>query len=163
MRVLTSPVETGAVMLALPEDVQAEAYDYPVEFFRKRVWHIRRYRADVAALETAAAWIRQTKHPLLWQAAELIYADATETLKAFVDETGIPVGETMAGKGSLRYDHPLCLGGIGATGTLAANRLAHRRRSGDWDRYPLFGFHHCLQNRLPESECEIHQHQCGRI
>ena len=126
MRVLTSPVETGAVVLALPEDVQAEAYDYPVEFFRKRVWHIRRYRADVEALETAAAWIRQSKAPIIVAGGGTIYADATETLKAFVDETGIPVGETMAGKGSLRYDHPLCMGGIGATGTLAANRLANQ-------------------------------------
>lgn len=124
MRVLTSPIETGAVTLALPEDVQTEAYDYPVEFFRKRVWHIRRYRADANALTTAAEWIKAAKKPFIVTGGGTIYAGATETLKAFVDQTGIPVGETMAGKGSLHYDHPLCMGGVGATGTLAANRLA---------------------------------------
>ena len=125
MRVLTSPIDTGAVTLALPEDVQTEAYDYPVEFFNKRVWHIRRYRADEDALRTAAEWIKAAKKPFIVAGGGVIYADATETLKKFVDQTGIPVGETMAGKGSLTWDHPLCLGAVGATGTLAANRFAH--------------------------------------
>ncbi len=125
MRVLTSPSETGAVTLALPEDVQTEAYDYPVEFFRKRVWHIRRNRADYEALKTAVEWIKASKRPLIVAGGGTIYSEATETLKSFVDQTGIPVSETMAGKGSLRFDHPLCLGGVGATGTLAANRIAH--------------------------------------
>jgi 3D-(3,5/4)-trihydroxycyclohexane-1,2-dione acylhydrolase (decyclizing) len=125
MRVLTSPVDTGAVTLALPEDVQSEAFDYPVEFFRRRVWHIRRYRADGNALRTAAEWIKASRKPIIVAGGGTIYAGATEALRKFVDQTGIPVGETMAGKGSLRYDHPLCMGGIGATGTLAANRLAH--------------------------------------
>jgi len=124
MRVLTSPAETGAVTLALPEDVQAEAYDYPVEFFRKRVWHVRRDRPDIHALKTAAAWIRESRRPMIVAGGGVIYSEATETLREFIDRTGIPAGETMAGKGSLRYDHPLALGGVGVTGTLAANRIA---------------------------------------
>ncbi len=124
MRVLTSPADTGAVTLALPQDVQAEAYDYPEEFFRKRVWHIPRVRADKTALQRAAAWIKAAKKPLIVAGGGVIYSGACDTLKAFVDQTGIPVGETMAGKGSLRYDHPLSLGAIGVTGTLAANRIA---------------------------------------
>ncbi len=124
MRVLTSPAETGAVTLALPEDVQTEAYAYPEAFFRKRVWHVPRNRPDRRALEQAAAWIRASKQPLIVAGGGVIYAEATEVLQRFMDYTGIPVGETMAGKGSLRYDHPLSLGAIGATGTFAANRLA---------------------------------------
>lgn len=123
MRVLTSPTETGAVTLALPEDVQTEAYDYPAAFFHERVWHIARNRADRASLEQAAAWIRASKRPVIIAGGGTIYAEATAVLQRFVDQTGIPVSETMAGKGSLRYDHPLCLGATGATGTLAANRI----------------------------------------
>ena len=125
MRVLTSPADTGAVTLALPQDVQAEAYDYPEEFFLKRVWHIPRVRADKAALLRAAEWVKAAKCPLIVAGGGVIYSGACDALKAFVDKTGIPVGETMAGKGSLRYDHPLNLGAIGVTGTLAANRIAH--------------------------------------
>ena len=124
MRVLTSPSQTGAVTLALPQDVQAEAYDYPVAFFRKRVWPIMRNRADRAALQAAAEMIRAARKPMIVAGGGVIYAEATETLRQFVDATGIPVGETMAGKGSLRWEHPLNLGAIGATGTLAANRVA---------------------------------------
>ncbi len=124
MRVLTSPAETGAVTLALPEDVQTEAYAYPEAFFRKRVWHIPRNRPDRHSLEQAAAWIRASKRPLIVAGGGVIYAEATDVLQNFVDQTGIPVGETMAGKGSLRYDHRLSLGAIGATGTFAANRIA---------------------------------------
>ncbi len=124
LRVLTSPAETGAVTLALPEDVQTEAYDYPEAFFRKRVWHTPRNRPDRHALEQAAAWIRASKQPLIIAGGGVIYSEATDILRRFVDQTGIPMGETMAGKGSLRYDHPLNLGAIGATGTFAANRIA---------------------------------------
>jgi 3D-(3,5/4)-trihydroxycyclohexane-1,2-dione acylhydrolase (decyclizing) len=125
MRVLTSPADTGAVTLALPEDVQAEAYDYPVELFSRRVWHVRRYRPDVGALEQAVEWIRASSRPMIIAGGGVIYSEATEALRRFVEQTGIPAGETMAGKGSLRYDHPLSLGGVGVTGTLAANRIAH--------------------------------------
>jgi 3D-(3,5/4)-trihydroxycyclohexane-1,2-dione acylhydrolase (decyclizing) len=124
LRVLTSPAETGAVTLCLPQDVQAEAYDYPTALFAKRVWQIARNRPDLAALQRAVEWIRKAKQPLIIAGGGVKYSEATEALKAFVDQTGIPVGETMAGKGSLRYDHPLALGAEGVTGTSAANLLA---------------------------------------
>ncbi len=124
MRVLTSPVETGAVTLALPQDVQAEAYAYPEMFFHRRVWHIPRNRPDRYALEQAVRWIKSSKRPLIVAGGGVLYAEATDSLRHFVDQTGIPIGETMAGKGSLRYDHPLNLGAIGATGTFAANHVA---------------------------------------
>lgn len=126
MRILTSPAETGAATLALPQDVQAEAFDYPLAFFRKRVWHIPRFRPDATILGRAADWIRQSRRPMIVAGGGVIYSQAAETLRAFVEATGIPVGETMAGKGSLRYDHPLAMGGIGVTGTLAANRIARQ-------------------------------------
>src|SRR5438552_1131050 len=124
MRVLTSPAETGAVTLALPQDVQTEDYAYPEAFFRKRLWHIQRNRADLRVLEQATAWIRLSKRPLIVTGGGVIYAEATDVLQHFVNQTGIPVGETMAGKGSLLFDHPLNLGAIGATGTFATNRIA---------------------------------------
>jgi 3D-(3,5/4)-trihydroxycyclohexane-1,2-dione acylhydrolase (decyclizing) len=124
VRILTSPVETGAVTLALPQDVQAEAWDYPEGFFRKRVWHIPRPRPDVESLRRAAELIRSSRNPLIVAGGGVIYSEATGVLRDLVDRTGIPVGETMAGKGSLRFDHPLNLGAIGVTGTLAANVAA---------------------------------------
>jgi 3D-(3,5/4)-trihydroxycyclohexane-1,2-dione acylhydrolase (decyclizing) len=124
MRVLTSPVETGAVTLALPQDVQTEAFDYPSGLFEKRVWHVARNRPDQASLARAVEWIRQAKRPLIIAGGGVIYSEATEVLRQFIEQTGIPESETMAGKGSLRFDHPLCMGAVGATGTLAANRLA---------------------------------------
>jgi 3D-(3,5/4)-trihydroxycyclohexane-1,2-dione acylhydrolase (decyclizing) len=124
MRVLTSPAATGAVVLAMPEDTQTEAYDYPAAFFEPRLWPIPRNRPDEAALRTAAQWIRQAKRPLIVAGGGVIYSGATEILKQLSDTIGLPVGETMAGKGSLRYDHPLNLGAIGVTGALAANRIA---------------------------------------
>lgn len=124
MRVLTSPAETGAVTLALPQDVQTEAYDYPLEFLRKRIWAIPRNRPDQVSVVQAAEWIIASKRPLIVAGGGVIYSEATGTLRQFVEKTGIPSGETMAGKGTLRYDHPLNLGAIGVTGTLAANRLA---------------------------------------
>ena len=124
MRVLTSPAETGAVTLALPQDVQAEAFDYPDAFFRRRIWRIPRNRPDRQAVVRAAELIRSSRRPLIIAGGGVIYSSATDALRDLVDRTGIPVGETMAGKGSLRYDHPLNLGAIGVTGTLAANRIA---------------------------------------
>jgi len=107
-----------------PQDVQAEAWEYPVELFRKRVWHIPRNRPDEAALRRAADWIRSASRPMIVAGGGVLYSEATSELQALVDQTGIPVGETMAGKGSLRYDHPLCLGAVGVTGTSAANLMA---------------------------------------
>jgi 3D-(3,5/4)-trihydroxycyclohexane-1,2-dione acylhydrolase (decyclizing) len=124
MRVLTSPVETGAVTLALPQDVQTEAWDYPGDLFEKRVWHIPRQPAEHIILERAAALIRSARRPLIVAGGGVIYSEATETLDRFARETGIPVGETQAGKGSLSFDHPQNLGAIGVTGTPGANIVA---------------------------------------
>jgi 3D-(3,5/4)-trihydroxycyclohexane-1,2-dione acylhydrolase (decyclizing) len=124
MRVLVSPADTGAVTLALPQDVQAEAYDYPDEFLAKRAWHVERRPPDPAALARAIEAIRVAKRPLIVAGGGVIYACASDALRRFVDETGIPVAETQAGKGSLPFDHPSALGAIGATGTSAANRIA---------------------------------------
>lgn len=126
VRVLTSPADTGAVTLSLPEDTQTEAHDYPAEFFNKRIWHIPRNRADSAALKEAARWIRESKCPLIIAGGGIIYSEAEDALKKFVEKTGIPVGVTMAGKGSLLYDNKLNLGAIGVTGNFAANRIARQ-------------------------------------
>ncbi len=124
MRVLTDPVETGAVTLCLPQDVQAEAYDWPESFFAKRVWHVGRPVPEPAALDRAVELIRSARQPLIVAGGGVIYSDATAQLREFVEATGVPVGETQAGKGSLTWDHPTSLGAIGATGTTAANALA---------------------------------------
>jgi 3D-(3,5/4)-trihydroxycyclohexane-1,2-dione acylhydrolase (decyclizing) len=124
MRVLVNPAETGAVMLALPQDVQAEAFDYPAELFEHRVWPIGRPLPDDAALDRAATAIRGARRPLIVAGGGVIYSEATASLDAFARRTGIPVGETQAGKGSLPFDHPQAAGAIGATGALPANRLA---------------------------------------
>jgi 3D-(3,5/4)-trihydroxycyclohexane-1,2-dione acylhydrolase (decyclizing) len=124
LRVLTDPAATGAVTLALPQDVQTEAFDYPSAFFARRLWRIGRPRADRDALARAAAWIRESARPLIVAGGGILYSEATEALSQLVERVGLPVGETMAGKGSLRYDHPYNLGAIGATGTFAANRIA---------------------------------------
>src|ERR687897_257849 len=124
MRVLTDQAETGAVTLALPQDVQTEAYDFPEAFFERRVWHVGRAVPDAAAINRAAAMIREASRPMLVAGGGTIYWEATETLHRLCENTGIPVGETQAGKGSLPYDHPCSLGAVGATGTFAANRAA---------------------------------------
>ncbi len=124
MRVLTSPAETGAVTLALPQDVQAEAFDFPVELFRDRVWQIRRPEPDRHSLHLAVEAIRSSKAPLIVAGGGVLYSEASEALSAFASATGIAVAETQAGKGSLPFDHKQCVGAIGATGTSAANRLA---------------------------------------
>src|SRR3982074_881501 len=112
MRILTSPAETGAVVLSLPQDVQAEAFDYPTEFFEKRVWTIPRARCDSHLLAQAAQWIRSARQPLLIAGGGVIYSEASDALAAFAAQTGIPVVETQAGKGSLPYDHSLALGAM---------------------------------------------------
>ncbi len=124
MRVLTDPVETGAVTVAMPQDVQAEAYDWPGDLLAKRVWHVARPVPEPAALSRALEVIRSARRPLVVSGGGTIYAEATDALRAFAEATGIPVAETQAGKGSLPYDHRLSVGAIGSTGTTAANRLA---------------------------------------
>jgi 3D-(3,5/4)-trihydroxycyclohexane-1,2-dione acylhydrolase (decyclizing) len=124
MRVLADPAETGAVTLAMPQDVQAEAFDWPEEFFAERVWHVRRPAADPAALADAAAAVRAAARPLIIAGGGVHHSEAEDALKALADATGIPVASTQAGKGSLRHDHPADLGGIGHTGTAASDDLA---------------------------------------
>jgi len=124
MRVLTDPVDTGAVTIALPQDVQAEAYDWPEELFERRVWRVRRPPAEADVLAEAAAMLRSARRPLVVSGGGTIYAEATDALRELAEATGIPVAETQAGKGSLPYDHPNAVGAIGATGTTAANALA---------------------------------------
>eukprot|EP00743_Colponemidia_sp_Colp-15_P004080 GILK01004403.1.p1 GENE.GILK01004403.1~~GILK01004403.1.p1 ORF type:complete len:651 (+),score=113.27 GILK01004403.1:55-1953(+) len=124
MRVLTSPSETGAVCVAMPQDVQTEAFDFPVRFFNKRIWRVPRLRADKSILHDAAALIQQSSRPLLLVGGGAIYSGATDILKAFMDKTGIPEVETQAGKGAVPYNFPGALGAVGTTGTSAANRLA---------------------------------------
>ena len=124
MRILTSPAETGAVTLGVPQDTQAEAFDYPEEMFEKRVWTIARPRADRYQLASAITAIKASKRPMIIAGGGVIYSAATESLTQLVEATGIPVGETMSGKGSLRYDAPGALGAIGVTGTPAANVMA---------------------------------------
>ena len=123
-RVLTDPAETGAVTLALPQDVQAEAHDWPEELFDTRIWHVGRPAPEPAALARAIALLRTARRPLLIAGGGAIYSDATDALCAFAEATGVPVAETQAGKGALPYDHPQAVGAIGATGTAAANALA---------------------------------------
>jgi 3D-(3,5/4)-trihydroxycyclohexane-1,2-dione acylhydrolase (decyclizing) len=124
MRVLTDPAETGAVTLALPQDVQAEAYDWPPELFRERVWHVPRPVPEPAALARAVAVLRTARRPLVVAGGGVIYSDASDALRRFAEATGIPVADTQAGKGALAWDHPAAVGGVGATGTPAANALA---------------------------------------
>jgi 3D-(3,5/4)-trihydroxycyclohexane-1,2-dione acylhydrolase (decyclizing) len=124
VRVLTNQAETGAVMLSLPQDVQVEAYDYPVEFLARRVWTIDRPIPAARVLDEAVALIRGAKRPLIVAGGGVIYSEAAAALRELVRRTGIPVAETQAGKGSLPFDQPGALGAIGATGTLAANRTA---------------------------------------
>ena len=124
LRVLTDPAETGAVTIALPEDVQAEALDVPVEFLQDREWRIRRPVPEKWALEAAAAAIRGAKRPFIIAGGGVIYSGAEDALRELVELTGIPVGTSQAGGGALHWDHPQYLGGVGATGTTAANRLA---------------------------------------
>ena len=124
MRTLTDQAETGAVTLALPQDVQAEAWEFPEKLFERRVWHIGRPLPDPAASRRAVELIKRASRPLIVAGGGVIYSEATDALRKFVDATGIPVAETQAGKGALPYDHPSALGAIGASGTSAANVVA---------------------------------------
>ncbi|OIV36268.1 3D-(3,5/4)-trihydroxycyclohexane-1,2-dione acylhydrolase (decyclizing) [Mangrovactinospora gilvigrisea] len=124
MRVLTDPVETGAVTLALPQDVQAEAFDWPVEFFRERTWHIRRPAPDEAELAAAARLLTSARRPVIVAGGGVHYSGAEAELTAFAEATGTPVVETQAGKGAIDGRHRLNLGGVGHTGTAAADRAA---------------------------------------
>ena len=124
LRILTSPAETGAVTICLPQDVQPEAFEYPEALFRKRVWTIARPRPDRTLVREAATWLRSAKTPLIIAGGGAIYSEATDTLARFASATGVAVVETMAGKGAMAFDHPQALGAVGVTGAAGANRLA---------------------------------------
>ena len=124
MRVLTDPVETGAATIALPQDVQAEAFDWPVELFAPRVWRVARPVPEAVDIEDAAALVRSARRPLVVAGGGVHYSGAEQALRTFCEATGIPVGETQAGKGALAHGHPQAMGAIGSTGTTAANALA---------------------------------------
>ena len=123
-RVLTDPANTGAVCIAIPQDVEGEAYDYPESFFAKRVHRLARRQPDPEAIAEAADVIRTAKKPLLICGGGVRYSEAHAEFRAFAEATGIPFGETQAGKSAIEYDHPLNLGGIGVTGCSAANEIA---------------------------------------
>ncbi|WP_339834780.1 3D-(3,5/4)-trihydroxycyclohexane-1,2-dione acylhydrolase (decyclizing) [Paenibacillus sp. FSL R7-0272] len=124
MRVLTDPAETGAVTLALPQDVQAEAYDYPESFFARKVHYLDRRPPVQAAIERATKQITHSKKPLLVAGGGVLYSEASAQLIEFAEAFGIPIAETQAGKSAVSWEHPLNVGAIGVTGSLAANRLA---------------------------------------
>lgn len=124
MRVLTDPADTGAVCIALPQDVQGEAYDYPESFFQPRVWTLERRPATAAAIKQAAAVLREAKKPLVICGGGVRYSEAHDELQSFCEATGIPFAETQAGRSAIVWDHPLNLGGLGVTGCAAANALA---------------------------------------
>ncbi len=126
MRVLTSQAEMGAVTLSMPQDVQTHAYDFPESLFQKRVWHVGRPRPDLVTVQKAAEWVKSAKKPVIVAGGGAIYSGASETLHAFASKTGIPVGETFAGKGAVRYDAPYSIGGLGATGTKYAIDVANQ-------------------------------------
>lgn len=125
MRILTDPAETGAVTIALPQDVQTEAYDFPAEMFEKRVWRVRRPVPVGEDLQAAAELLASAKNPLIVAGGGVTYSEANAALDDFATAFGIPVAETQAGKGVLPWNHPWSVGPIGAAGGLAANRLAH--------------------------------------
>ena len=125
-RTLTDPANTGAVCIAMPQDVEGEAYDYPVSFFQKRVWRLERRPATEAALDEAAEAIKKAKRPLLICGGGVRYSEAHAEFRAFAEATGIPFGETQAGKSAIEWTHPLNLGGIGVTGGSAANEIAKK-------------------------------------
>ena len=125
-RVLTDQGSTGAVCIAMPQDVEGEAYDYPVEFLAKRVWHFDRRPADTMSIENAIKLIKGSKKPLVIVGGGVRYSEAHDTVKKFCEKYNIPFGETQAGKGAISYDHKLNLGGIGVTGCSAANDIAKK-------------------------------------
>jgi 3D-(3,5/4)-trihydroxycyclohexane-1,2-dione acylhydrolase (decyclizing) len=124
MRALTDPAQTGAATIALPQDVQTEAHDWPDELFAKRVWHLARPVPEPAALERAAAVVRAARRPLVIAGGGVHYSRAEDALARFAEATGIPVADTQAGKGALLHDHPQAVGGVGSTGSPVANALA---------------------------------------
>ncbi len=159
MRVLTDPAETGAVTLALPQDVQAEAHDWPEELFAERTWHVPRPVPEPAALARAASVLRSARRPLIIAGGGVIYSEASAALRALAEATGIPVADTQAGKGALAWDHP-CAGRRRRRHRVAGGqRAGPRRRRGDRRRHPVQRLHHRLPHRVPGPRAEVRQPQ----
>jgi 3D-(3,5/4)-trihydroxycyclohexane-1,2-dione acylhydrolase (decyclizing) len=170
MRVLTSPSETGAVTLALPQDTQTEAFDYPASFFEPNIWSVPRQRGDLTAIRLAAKALRSSQRPLIIAGGGVLYSEATEALRRFAEQARIPVAETQAGKSSMPWDHPLAMGAVGVTGTLAANRLARQAdvvlaigtRLGDFTTMSNSMFHPDVQ-MIAINVCEMDAHKRGAL
>ena len=170
MRVLTSPSETGAVTLALPQDTQTEAFDYPASFFEPNIWSVPRQRGDLTAIRLAAKALRSSQRPLIIAGGGVLYSEAAEALRRFAEQTRIPVAETQAGKSSMPWDHSLAMGAIGVTGTLAANRLARQAdvvlavgtRLGDFTTMSNSVFHPDVQ-MIAINVCEMDAHKRGAL
>ncbi|HEX7280466.1 MAG TPA: 3D-(3,5/4)-trihydroxycyclohexane-1,2-dione acylhydrolase (decyclizing), partial [Vicinamibacterales bacterium] len=170
MRVLTSPSETGAVTLALPQDTQTEAFDYPASFFEPNIWSVPRQRGDLTAIRLAAKALRSSQRPLIIAGGGVLYSEATEALRRFAEQARIPVAETQAGKSSMPWDHPLAMGAVGVTGTLAANRLARQAdvvlalgtRLADFTTMSNSVFHPDVQ-MLAINVCEMDAHKRGAL
>lgn len=163
MRVLTSPAETGAVTLALPQDTQAEAYDYPAGLLAERVWPIRRPPPEKGVLQEAVRLVRKSRRPLIIAGGGVLYSEAEAALRRLVEKTGIPVCETQAGKGALAWDHPQNLGAVGATGGSAANLTAREAdlvialgtRLSDFPTASKTAFQHPRVRFLAVNVCEV--------
>ena len=170
MRVLTSPSETGAVTLALPQDTQTEAFDYPASFFEPNIWSVPRQRGDFTAIRLAAKALRSSQRPLIIAGGGVLYSEATEALRRFAEQARIPVAETQAGKSSMPWDHPLAMGAVGVTGTLAANRLAKQAdvvlaigtRLGDFTTMSNSVFHPDVRI-IAINVCEMDAHKRGAL
>ena len=159
MQVLTDPAECGPVTLALCQDVQAEAYDYPESFFEPRVWTQRRPRPDLAELKRAADALKKAKKPLIIAGGGVLYSGASDQLAKFVEATGIPIGETQGGKSSLPDANALNMAAVGVTGTSAANRLAEEADVVLADRHAAAGFHDRLMGAVQERRQDGHRAQ----
>ena len=150
MRVLTSRRRPAPSRSRLPQDTQTEAFEYPARFFEPRVWTIARPRGDAAAMARAVEAIRSSRAPLIIAGGGVLYSDASNALRQFAEATGIAVAETQAGKGAIAWDHPLALGGVGVTGTRAANRMARDADLVIADWHPAHRFHDHVENALFE-------------
>ena len=163
MRVLTDPAETGAVTLALPQDVQAEAHDWPEQLFTERTWFVPRPLPEPSALGRAVEVLRHARRPLVIAGGGVIYSEASAALRRFAEATGIPVADTQAGKGALAWDHPCAVGGVGATGSPVANALAREADVvlGIGTRYSDFTT--ASRTAFQDPRREVRQPQRGRV
>ncbi len=163
VRVLTSPSETGAVTLCLPQDVQTEAFDFPEEFFQKRVWSIPRNRCDSQLLKNAAAWVREAKTPLIVAGGGVLYSEASQALSTFAAATGIPVCETQCRQGITEFRSRAECWCDGSDRHAWCKHSCSRGRPYHRHRYSLYRFHNRVQDSFSESGRPFCQYQRERI